>query len=122
MQLTFVCKTAEIPPSTCRAFQIGHRQVLICEYAGAFYAHSALCPHQGNSLDGASLWGSRIDCPWHHYLFDVVTGENVYPRRVYPSDRPDLTSSVAPLRTYPTEVRNGDLFVAFPARRPSRER
>jgi 3-phenylpropionate/trans-cinnamate dioxygenase ferredoxin component len=113
MPLTFVCRTSEVPTSTCREFFVGRRRVLICEHEGTYHAHSSICPHQGNSLDGASLWGRNIDCPWHHFLFDVVTGENVYPRSVYPTDRPDLLRTVAPLRTYATEVRDGDLFVSF---------
>jgi 3-phenylpropionate/trans-cinnamate dioxygenase ferredoxin component len=112
--MTFVCKTYEIPVSACRAFRAGDRSVLICERNGTFFAHSATCPHQGNSLDGARLWGDLIDCPWHHYLFDVATGENVYPRRVYPSDRPDLQAAVRPLASFPTEVRDGAIFVRFP--------
>jgi nitrite reductase/ring-hydroxylating ferredoxin subunit len=90
--------------------------VLLCEHAGEVFAHSPLCPHQGNPLDGARLWGELIDCPWHHFQFHVVTGENVYPRRVYPTDRGDLEPTVRPLKSYRTCVRDGMVFVEFPAR------
>jgi 3-phenylpropionate/trans-cinnamate dioxygenase ferredoxin subunit len=114
--VTFVCKTSEVPQSGCREFKVGRRHVLICEYQSQFFAHSALCPHQGCSLDGARLWGDLVDCPWHHYMFKVTTGENVYPRRVLPNDRPDLLETVRSLRTFPTKVHDGKVFVEFPSR------
>ncbi|MGZ3498841.1 MAG: Rieske (2Fe-2S) protein [Vulcanimicrobiaceae bacterium] len=114
--MKFVCKTSEVPREGCREFSVAGRHVLICEHNGSYFAHSATCPHQGNSLDGARLWDGLIDCPWHHYLFDVATGENVYPRRILPSDRHDLLRTVRSLRTFTAKVRDGDLFVALPSR------
>lgn len=113
--MTFICKTSEIPASTCRAFRVGDRSVLICEHDGAFFAHSTNCRHRGESLDGARVWGETIDCPWHHYLYDLRTGENVYPRNVYPADRPELEANLRPLATFPIEVRDEDLFVGLPS-------
>jgi 3-phenylpropionate/trans-cinnamate dioxygenase ferredoxin subunit len=97
----FVCKTSEVPASACREFVVDRRRFLICERNGSYYAHSSSCPHQGNSLDGAQIWGDAIDCPWHHYLFDLVTGTNLYPK------------GTPALRTYPAEVRDGAVFVAL---------
>jgi 3-phenylpropionate/trans-cinnamate dioxygenase ferredoxin subunit len=90
--------------------------VLICEHLGQYYAHSTICPHQGNSLDGARLWGRMIECPWHHYEFDVASGENGYPSRVDPGELlGELGDTVQPLRTFPLERRGHDLYVAFPS-------
>jgi 3-phenylpropionate/trans-cinnamate dioxygenase ferredoxin component len=99
-----ICFARDVLPSTCREFEAGRRRVLICEYQGAYYAHGAICPHRGNSLDGAPLWKGAIDCPWHHYLFDVVTGQSQDPARDVPS-----------LQTFPLERRGDDLYVAFPS-------
>lgn len=118
MNFSYVCAASEIPEATCREFEVGRRRVLICEYRGAYYAHSTICPHQGNSLDGAILWDGAIDCPWHHYTFDVVTGENRYPAHFYAEGiLSELASTVAPLRTFPLERRGDDLYVAFPSDR-----
>jgi nitrite reductase/ring-hydroxylating ferredoxin subunit len=115
---TYVCAASEIAPSTCREFAVGRRRVLVCEHRGEYYAHSALCPHQANSLDGAILWNGAIDCPWHHYTFDVVTGENQYPTRFYPEELLcGLAGTVRPLRTFPLQRRGEDLYVAFPSDR-----
>lgn len=108
-----VCSVTDVPRGTCREFPAGRRTVLICNYNGEFFAHSAACPHEGRSLDGASLWGDVIDCPWHHYTFNVVTGENVYPSSVRPADRPDLLAGAIALRTYPVQIRDGNVFVAL---------
>lgn len=85
--------------------------MLVCNYDGVLFAHSGACPHEGRSLDGARLWGDLIDCPWHHYTFNVVTGENVYPGCVRPADRPDLLPGAIALRTFPMEVRGNEVFV-----------
>jgi nitrite reductase/ring-hydroxylating ferredoxin subunit len=116
VNFTRVCEASEIAPSTCREFEVGRRRVLICEYLGGYYAHSTLCPHRGNPLDGALLWDGAIDCPWHHYTFDVVTGENRYPARYYPEEiLSNFAETVRPLRTFPLERRGGDLYVALPS-------
>jgi nitrite reductase/ring-hydroxylating ferredoxin subunit len=111
-----VCAAEEVAPSTCREFNAGRRRVLICEYRGTYHAHAALCPHRGNPLDGARLVEGAIECPWHGYAFDVVTGENRDPSVFYPPDMiGDLFEGIAPLRTFPLERRGSDLYVAFPS-------
>jgi 3-phenylpropionate/trans-cinnamate dioxygenase ferredoxin component len=113
-----VCTTSEVAPSSCREFQVAGSCVLICEYRGEYHAHSTICPHQGNPLDGALIWEGMIDCPWHHYEFDVVTGENRYPSRVYPAEKlSSLAWSIRPLGTFPLERRGDDIYVAFPSDR-----
>ena len=38
-----------------------------------------------------------IDCPLYHYLYDLRTGANRYPRNVFPAD---LAADVKPLPLY----------------------
>lgn len=117
MQFVRVCAASDLEPSACREFRAANRRVLICEYRGSYYAHSTICPHQGNSLDGARLYDGAIECPWHHYEFDVVTGENRYPSRSYPPGVLEaLAAPVPPLHTYPLQRRGDDIYVAFPER------
>ncbi len=35
-----------------------------------------------------------IDCPYHHYAYDARTGENRYPKRVFPRERADKVRSI----------------------------
>jgi nitrite reductase/ring-hydroxylating ferredoxin subunit len=52
------------------------------------------------------MWDNLIDCLFHHFQYDVKTGENYFPRNVYPKDYKRLEAQVGPLKTY--EVKLGD--------------
>lgn len=77
-------------------------------WEGSIHALSGICPHRWNPLSGARVWGGLLTCPWHNYQYDVRTGENHYPRNVYP---PDLRDTVASLQTYGVEVRGAEIWV-----------
>ncbi len=85
--------------------------VILANYEGRIYALYGLCPHQNNPLEGAQLWGCLLDCPWHHFQYDVRSGENHFPRNVYPEDMQELQGQVRPLNTYPVEIREGEIWV-----------
>jgi 3-phenylpropionate/trans-cinnamate dioxygenase ferredoxin component len=101
----------EVPPGETRFFCPGGQPVILANYAGTIYALNGICNHQYKPLEGARLWDNLLDCPWHHFQYDVRTGENHFPRNVYPDDVPKLTEQVKPLRTYPVETREGDIWV-----------
>ena len=101
----------EVPPGKTKYLVIGKRPFVLANWNGAIYALSGLCPHQQNPLEGATLWGHLIDCPWHHFQYDIRTGENWFPQNVYPTSYSDLKSQLRPLKTYTVEVRDGDIFV-----------
>ena len=46
-----------------------------------------------------------------HFQYDLLSGENHFPQNVYPQDIPALRAQLRPLRKYPLEVRNGDIWV-----------
>ena len=106
-----VCNVRDVPPGECREFTAGGRSVLICEYRGTYYAHSAVCSHLAYSLDYAPVVAGAIECPWHRFCYDVVSGQNVSPGELSPLGIPELSKPVAPLQTYPAERRGDDIFV-----------
>jgi nitrite reductase/ring-hydroxylating ferredoxin subunit len=112
LEFLFACRVAEVPRSECRAFTVGGREVLICEYGGQFFAHSSLCTHQAYPLDYASVVSGSIACTWHGWCYDVVTGENVVPGRICPTGDPELSKEIAPLLTFAVERRGDELYVA----------
>ena len=57
------------------------------------------------------LWDHLIDCPFHHFQYDVRTGENVFPKNVYPPDVSYLQQQLRPLQTYPVKVEDGEIWV-----------
>ena len=50
-------------------------------------------------------------CPACHFQYDVTTGENHYPKNVYPEDYPRLQEQLQPLKTHPVQVTDGDVWV-----------
>jgi nitrite reductase/ring-hydroxylating ferredoxin subunit len=84
---------------------VGRKPVLLARLDdGTVVAASAVCPHRGEDLSGGMLYFGAIDCPLHHYLYDLRTGENRYPRNVYPVD---LAADLKPLPLYPVREKDG---------------
>ena len=77
---------------------------------GTVVASSAVCPHEAADLSDGEVYMGAIDCPRHHYLYDLQTGENRYPRNVFPAD---LASSLAPLPLYQVKEENGWIWVGI---------
>ncbi len=55
------------------------------------------CPHASGNLSGGQIEGNTVDCPWHHWKFDLSTGICT-------------ESDLACVRTYRAEVREGDVW------------
>jgi 3-phenylpropionate/trans-cinnamate dioxygenase ferredoxin subunit len=108
--LVKIARVEEIPPGQTRFFHVENRPVLVANVGGDYIATHGLCPHRNNSLEGATLIDYFLDCPWHHFQYDLRTGENHFPRNVYPSDVPHLHEQLTPLRKYTVEVREGELW------------
>src|SRR3982074_3757208 len=72
-----VAKTSEIPPGHVAVFQVGGREVAVCNVDGQFYAIDDLCTHDGGSLDQGELEDAEIECPRPGARFDVRTGAAV---------------------------------------------
>src|SRR5262245_5226548 len=79
---------------------------------GSVAAATAVCPHRGEDLSGGMLYFDAIDCPLHHYVFDLRTGVNRYPRNVFPAD---LAARVPSLRIYPVQEKDGWIWVGAPS-------
>ncbi len=101
-------RVEEVPTGRTKFVTVRGRPVLLANYAGRIYATYGICPHRGNPLEGAQLWDYLVDCPWHHFEYDVRTGENHYPKNVYPKD---LQKQLRPLKTYPVELRGAEIWV-----------
>ena len=106
-----LARAAEVPPGRTRFVCAARAPLILANYQGRIYALDGLCPHQNNPLEGAVLWGSLLDCPFHHFQYDVRTGENHFPNNVYPKDMPNLQRHLCSLRTYRVEIRDGDVWV-----------
>ena len=91
-----------------KVFVAGQPVLLARLEDGTVAAASAVCPHRGEDLSGGRLYLGAIDCPLHHYLYDLRTGANRYPRNVFPAD---LAAPLDPLPLYPVKEESGWIWV-----------
>jgi nitrite reductase/ring-hydroxylating ferredoxin subunit len=90
---------------------VGSRVLALVNVRGIVHAVEAACPHEGGPLDAGRVWDGKLECPWHHFLYDLATGENIYPRNVYPSDMPKLREQTRPLVVHRARVRGRRVLV-----------
>jgi 3-phenylpropionate/trans-cinnamate dioxygenase ferredoxin component len=100
-----------LKPGSLAKVVVAGREVLLARLEdGTVTAASTVCPHRGEDLSGGMVYMGAIDCPWHHYLYDLRTGENRYPRNVFPAD---LAACLAPLPLYPVKEEAGWIWVGL---------
>ncbi len=74
------------------------RQVLLISTGGRVFAIANRCPHEGYPLSEGTLGPDcGLTCNWHNWKFDLASGETLVGQD--------------PVRTYPVEIRNGEIFV-----------
>lgn len=96
-------------PRDLRKVSVAGRAVLLVRLEdGTLAATSAVCPHEGADLSEGTVYMGAIDCPRHHYLYDLRTGRNRYPRDVYPAAR---AATLSPLSCFPVRERDGWIWV-----------
>lgn len=115
MQYVTVARIEAVRLGQMRMVQVGQCSILLVNDGGVFCALQGLCAHRSLPLGEGNVWQGVLDCPWHHFQYDIRTGENLYPRRVYPLNvLPHLGQQVAPLQTYAVQVVDGDVQVEVP--------
>jgi apoptosis-inducing factor 3 len=70
-----VANTSDLRDGEMKEVSAGETRIVIAHAAGRFYAVSANCPHYGAPLAEGVLCGTRLVCPWHHAVFNVVNGD-----------------------------------------------
>lgn len=133
-----VARADDIPAGSRLIVDVAGRSVGIFNLGGKFYALRNLCPHAGapvcrginvglveSNLPGHFEYtreGEILQCPWHHWEFDIKTGESVvdpanlripsYPAEVTAGGKADVAPPTGVdkdgkpfrLETYPVEV------------------
>ncbi|MFB6156639.1 MAG: Rieske (2Fe-2S) protein [Haloferacaceae archaeon] len=95
VRVTTVEEAREDSPAIHR---VGGRTIGLFHHEGAFYATDNRCPHMGFPLTDGSVDDGILTCPWHHARFEISCGDTFDP---FADD----------VRTYPVEVRDGDVYV-----------
>lgn len=69
-----LANTSDLEAGEMKEVVSGDARILLARVGDRFHAVSATCPHYGAPLAEGALCGTRIVCPWHHAVFDVVNG------------------------------------------------
>src|SRR5919107_2885540 len=96
-----VCAMSDLPAGEATRV-LAHVPVAVFNADGELFAIDDTCTHQDASLSEGWLEGCQIECPLHAASFDLRTGEPTGP------------SAKRPVRTYPTQVRDGVIYVDAP--------
>ena len=97
-----------LPAGRVMTVTAGTHSMALTNIDGAFTAMDNRCPHQGGPLGEGSIEIGKdgqcwLRCPWHGWDFDPQTG-------LSPGGHEDSGQ-----RIYPTELREGSIFVGLPA-------
>jgi len=107
-----VLAAADLKAGSLTKVAVEGKEVLLARLEdGTVAAACPVCPHRGEDLSGGLVYLGAIDCPWHHYLYDLRTGDNRYPRNVFPADK---AVGLAPLPLYRAKEEDGWIWVALP--------
>lgn len=92
-----VAAAGDVCEGTGRTIRVGRADIAVFNVGGEFFALSDVCRHAGGSLGDGFVDGHEVVCPLHGWRFDLRTGATDHPR--------------GDARTYPTAVRDGEVFV-----------
>lgn len=105
-----VAALADLDPTVAHRTEVGgHPVLLLRQENGQVRALSAECPHKGAPLEKGVVCGDRLVCPWHKAIFSIEDGRLLEPL------------SLDPLATYPTEIRDGRVWLSLATRPLSAE-
>jgi nitrite reductase/ring-hydroxylating ferredoxin subunit len=93
-----VASTVEVPEGTGLLVEVKGKCLAVFRYQGRYYTIDDTCPHKGGSLHEGPMEGGVVSCPWHHWSFDLRSGESP-------------VNPLSKVGTYRTWDEGGDLFV-----------
>ncbi len=98
------CHLAELATGEMRRVdRDGGAPVALFNVDGVVYATDDVCTHGQSSLtDEGTLEGNVIECGWHRGTFDVRSGRAL------------TAPCQEPLRSYPVEIRDGEIIILLP--------
>lgn len=91
-----------VPMDTVVPVTIGRYDICLGHTKDGFYAIDDTCPHEAASLgQGKCFAGGVVECPWHHFRFDLKTGKNI-------------GNTSFDVGTYEVKIDSEGLFIAVP--------
>ncbi len=92
---------AAVKTGTGQRVDVNGTEVAVFNVEGEFFAVTGSCLHHGGPLGDGQVAGTTVKCPWHGWVYDIVTGSRV-----------DKTGS--PLRTFEIACVEGSLICMDP--------
>ena len=85
-----VASLDEVPAGQPTLVDLDSTRIVLARVGHAVYACGDVCAHRGGPLSQGKLSGHRLACPWHGWMYDVRTGQCLFPGRghavpVYPA-------------------------------------
>ena len=93
---------ADVTPGAPHRVVADETPLVLIRVSDRIHALAARCTHQGGPLAAGKLSGTRLTCPWHGFMFDVRTGQCLFPPR----------GTAVP--SYPVRVDGDDVWVELP--------
>jgi nitrite reductase/ring-hydroxylating ferredoxin subunit/hemoglobin-like flavoprotein len=104
-----VARIDEIPDGCRKIVDVDGVSIGVFHHNGAWYALRNYCLHRGGPVATGNLEGDTLVCPWHHFKYNITTGQL-------------LVDPNVKLDTYPVTINGDGLFItvaeATPAQPP----
>jgi nitrite reductase/ring-hydroxylating ferredoxin subunit len=96
-----VARSGQVPDGWVRRFYAKDLELCLARFNGTVYATSNYCTHLDCLLSSGKLVDDGIGCSCHGSVFDLETGEAIYP------------PATEPIRTYPVREEDGEIYVGL---------
>lgn len=108
-----VCSEKEIPLGKKKVVHVNGQKVLIYHLKSGFFATQAHCTHAFWPLKGGKIVeGDKVQCPFHHALFDIKTGKVVHWANFPPGIQVlNVVRGEKKLKVYKVSSRKGKIYL-----------
>jgi nitrite reductase/ring-hydroxylating ferredoxin subunit len=76
-----VASLDEVPAGQPKLVELDGARIVLARVGDLVYACGDVCTHRGGPLSEGKLNGTRLACPWHGWMYDVRTGQCLFPGR-----------------------------------------
>jgi 3-phenylpropionate/trans-cinnamate dioxygenase ferredoxin subunit len=94
-----VAAAADCPEGRLKSVSAAGEQIVLANVDGDVYALLDQCSHEEYPLSDGDLEGADLVCMYHGARFDVCTGRN------------KALPAIRPVRSFPVDIREGDVYV-----------
>lgn len=94
-----IASLADVPPGMLHGVETDGERIVLANVDGDVYALEDRCSHQDYPLSEGELEGEKLECIFHGARFDVCSGRALQ------------LPAVRPVKTYPVEIRDEEIYV-----------